>query len=45
MSCGIAAAGMVRAGADRPVPLPVQALDHATGHLMAAAVLHGLTGA
>lgn len=43
MSCGIAAAGMVSAGADKPVPLPVQALDHATGHLMAAAVLHGLT--
>ncbi|WP_245298675.1 CoA transferase, partial [Methylobacterium platani] len=25
MSCGIAEAGMARAGADRPVPLPVQA--------------------
>lgn len=43
MSCGIAEAGMAEAGADRPVPLPVQALDHATGTLMAAAVLHGLT--
>ncbi|TGD98620.1 CoA transferase [Methylobacterium nonmethylotrophicum] len=43
MSSGIAEAGMRRAGADRPVPLPVQALDHATGYLMAAAVLHGLT--
>ncbi|NGM35228.1 CoA transferase [Methylobacterium sp. MA0201] len=43
MSCGIAEAGMRRAGADRPVPLPVQALDHATGYLMAAAVLRGLT--
>ena len=28
--------------ADRPVPLPVQALDHATGYLMAAAALRGL---
>lgn len=27
---------------DAPVPLPVQALDHATGYLMAAAVLAGL---
>lgn len=25
------------------MPLPVQALDHATGYLMAAAVVHGLT--
>ena len=42
MSCGIAAEGMARAGAERPVPLPVQALDHATGYLMAAAVLRAL---
>lgn len=42
MSSGIAEYGMSRAGADRPVPLPVQALDHATGYLMAAAVLHAL---
>ncbi|MGX7706504.1 CoA transferase [Methylobacterium sp. Gmos1] len=42
MSCGLAEAGMRRAGADKPVPLPVQALDHATGYLMAAACLHGL---
>ena len=42
MSCGIAAEGMARAGADKPVPLPVQALDHATGYLMAAAVLRAL---
>ncbi|MDP4003996.1 CoA transferase [Methylobacterium sp. NEAU K] len=39
MSCGIARAGQLWRGADRPVPLPVQALDHATGYLMAAAVL------
>ena len=42
MSTGIAHAGMVHAGADRPVPLPVQALDQATGYLMAAAVLSAL---
>jgi hypothetical protein len=42
MSAGIAAAGMAWIQADRPVPLPVQALDHATGYLMAAAALRGL---
>ncbi|MEM8577481.1 MAG: CoA transferase [Pseudomonadota bacterium] len=42
MSCGIAAEGMVRKGAAGPVPLPVQALDHATGYLMAAAALRAL---
>ncbi|MEP0942133.1 MAG: CoA transferase [Rhizobiaceae bacterium] len=42
MSCGIAAEGMSRKGVDQPVPLPVQALDHATGYLMAAAVLRAL---
>ncbi len=42
MSTGIAAAGMDHARADQPVPLPVQALDHATGYLMAAAALTGL---
>ena len=42
MSCGIADAGMEWAGRTEPVPLPVQALDHATGYLMAAAVLRGL---
>ena len=41
MSCGIAAAGMVATQATRPVPLPVQALDHATGYLLAAAALRG----
>jgi hypothetical protein len=39
MSCGIAAAG----GTGIPVPLPVQALDHATGYLIAAAVGRALT--
>ncbi len=42
MSTGLAAYGMTMSGADRPVPLPVQALDHATGYLMAASVLHAL---
>ncbi|MGN6271535.1 MAG: CoA transferase [Protaetiibacter sp.] len=42
MSAGIADAGMRAAAAERPVPLPVQALDQATGYLMAAAVLTGL---
>ena len=42
MTTGIAHSGMLAAGADRPVPLPVQALDQATGYLMAAAVLSAL---
>lgn len=42
MACGIAHAGMLWRGGDKPTPLPVQALDHATGYLMAAAVLKGL---
>lgn len=42
LSSGIAAAGMVWRSADRPVSLPVQALDHATGYLMAAAVIRGV---
>jgi hypothetical protein len=42
MSAGIAEAGMRWKAADRPVPMPVQALDHATGYLIAAAVLRGL---
>lgn len=42
MSAGIADAGMRAVAAERPVPLPVQALDQATGYLMAAAVLAGL---
>lgn len=44
LSCGIAAAGRDWQQAQQPVPLPVQALDHATGYLMAAAVIRGLTG-
>jgi crotonobetainyl-CoA:carnitine CoA-transferase CaiB-like acyl-CoA transferase len=42
MSCGIAAAGMDAKRAPHPLPLPVQALDHATGYLMATAALRGL---
>ena len=42
MSSGIAAEGMARAGSETPKPLPVQALDHATGYLMAAAALRAL---
>lgn len=34
MSCGIAA----QANGEEPVPLPVQALDHATGYLLAGAI-------
>jgi len=43
MSCGITAAGAQAAGTDSPVALPVQALDHATGYLVAAAVGRALT--
>ena len=42
MSCGLAEAGMKWKDAAIPVPLPVQALDHATGYLMATAVLQGI---
>jgi crotonobetainyl-CoA:carnitine CoA-transferase CaiB-like acyl-CoA transferase len=43
MSTGIAAAGAAAAGVDRPTPLPAQALDHGTGHLLAAAACRALT--
>lgn len=43
MSSGIADEGMRRLVRPRPTPLPVQALDHATGYLMAAATIRGLT--
>jgi hypothetical protein len=42
MSSGIAHYGMEGAQSNRPKPLPVQALDHATGYLMAAAVIRAL---
>jgi hypothetical protein len=43
MSAGIADCGMKRAAANKPIPLPVQALDHATGYLMAATAIRGVT--
>lgn len=43
MSSGIADAGMAWKQADKPVPLPVQALDHATGYLMAASAIQALS--
>ena len=43
MSAGIADTGMQWRKADKPVPLPVQALDHATGYLMAAVAIRGVT--
>lgn len=42
-SSGIAAIGREWRGGDAPMSLPVQALDQATGYLMAAAVLRGVT--
>ncbi|WP_170426818.1 CoA transferase [Ruegeria arenilitoris] len=45
MSAGIADAGRDWAKADKPTPLPVQALDHATGYLMAAAALSAMAEA
>jgi hypothetical protein len=43
MSAGIAEEGMRRFGKDKPTPLPVQALDHAAGYLLAAAAVRGLS--
>jgi CoA-transferase family III len=42
MSTGIADAGRRAAGADKPVPLPAQALDHGCGYLLAAAACRAL---
>ena len=42
MSSGIAHLGMAWKQVSHPVPLPVQAIDHATGYLMAAAVIRSL---
>lgn len=42
MSSGIAEAGMLWKHADKPLPLPLQALDHATGYLMAASAIQAL---
>ncbi|MCF4994355.1 acyl-CoA transferase [Pseudomonas syringae] len=43
MSSGIAEAGQRWKQADKPTPLPVQALDHATGYLMAASAIRLLS--
>jgi hypothetical protein len=43
MSAGIADAGARAVGADRPVPLPCQLLDHGTGYLVALGALRGLS--
>lgn len=43
MSSGIADTGMSWAAAGAPLPLPVQALDHATGYLAAAAAVRAWT--
>jgi len=43
MSSGIADAGMTWKQTDKPVPLPLQALDHATGYLMAASAIQALS--
>jgi hypothetical protein len=43
MSSGIAEAGQRWQQADKPTPLPVQALDHATGYLLAASAIRLLT--
>ncbi|OIQ31780.1 MAG: acyl-CoA transferase [Alphaproteobacteria bacterium MedPE-SWcel] len=45
MSSGLADTGRIRAASEGPAPLPVQALDHATGYLMAASVLNALSAA
>jgi hypothetical protein len=41
---GVAVAVRPPGGSEPPGALPVQALDHATGHLLAAAALRALTG-
>src|SRR6516162_9568637 len=43
MSSGIADHGMKQLGKNQPTPLPVQALDHSVGYLLAAAAIRGLT--
>jgi crotonobetainyl-CoA:carnitine CoA-transferase CaiB-like acyl-CoA transferase len=43
MSSGIAAEGMRGFAREKPHPLPVQALDHATGYVVATAAVRGLT--
>jgi crotonobetainyl-CoA:carnitine CoA-transferase CaiB-like acyl-CoA transferase len=42
MASGIAAEGMAAYSAERPVPLPMQLLDHATAYLLALGILSAL---
>ena len=42
MSAGSRKRGCASLASDRPTPLPVQALDHATGYMMATAAVFGL---
>ncbi|WP_193171426.1 CoA transferase [Nisaea nitritireducens] len=42
MSSGLAETGMRHYGKDKPTPLPVQALDYATGFIVATAAVSGL---
>ena len=42
LATGLAHEAMLAAGSDRPVALPAQALDHATGYLGAFAAISGL---
>ncbi len=41
IAAGVAHRGMTDFGSEEPHPLPVQALDHATGYTLAACALHG----
>ncbi|AOJ07317.1 CoA transferase [Burkholderia mayonis] len=41
-SAGIVKTGMRETRGERPVPLPVQALDHGTGYFLATAAIRGL---
>jgi hypothetical protein len=43
MASGIAHAGALAHGGDRPIPLPAQALDHASGYLLAFGIVRALS--
>ena len=43
MSSGIASAGGIAHDTDQPFPLPAQALDHATGFVLAGAICRAIT--
>ncbi len=42
MNTGIADLGAKRTRASKPIPMPVQALDHGAGFVLAAGICHGL---